>query len=112
MGTRRATYTRDSLHLPEVAGEEVAYVYLLHCGDGTLYCGWTVDLERRLAAHRSGRGAKYTRTRLPVALAAAWRTPDHSTARRLEVQIKQLRRAGKQRLVAGEPLAEAAVRLA
>ena len=44
-------------------------VYILRCGDGTLYTGCTNDLPRRLAAHQSGRGAKYTRSRLPVALA-------------------------------------------
>ena len=44
------------------------YAYLLRCRDGTLYGGWTTDLERRLRAHNSGRGAKYTRARLPVEL--------------------------------------------
>jgi putative endonuclease len=88
----------------------VAYVYLLRCGDGSLYCGWTVDLERRVAAHASGRGARYTRTRGPVALAAAWRTDDQSTARRLEVAIKRLQRPEKDRLLAGEEL-PGAVRL-
>ena len=44
------------------------YVYLLHCSDGSLYCGWTTDLKARLEAHNSGTGAKYTRSRLPVEL--------------------------------------------
>ncbi|MCR5089145.1 MAG: GIY-YIG nuclease family protein [Oscillospiraceae bacterium] len=44
------------------------YVYLLRCGDNSLYCGWTNNLERRMKAHRSGKGAKYTRSRLPVEL--------------------------------------------
>src|SRR3954452_21585513 len=47
----------------------MAFVYLLRCGDGTLYCGWTTDLGARVAAHGSGRGARYTRGRGPVALA-------------------------------------------
>ena len=46
-----------------------AYTYILRCADGTLYCGWTNDLTARLAAHNSGRGAKYTRGRGPVTLA-------------------------------------------
>ena len=45
------------------------YVYILRCADDTLYCGWTTDLEKRLAAHNSGHGAKYTRSRGPIALA-------------------------------------------
>ena len=45
-----------------------AYTYLLRCADGTLYCGWTNDLAARLAAHNSGKGAKYTRARRPVRL--------------------------------------------
>ncbi len=44
------------------------YVYILRCADGTLYTGWTTDLNRRLAAHNAGSGAKYTRSRRPVAL--------------------------------------------
>ena len=44
------------------------YVYLLKCGDGSLYCGWTTDLEARVEQHALGRGAKYTRSRLPVKL--------------------------------------------
>ena len=45
------------------------YVYILRCGDGSLYTGWTNDLDARIEAHRSGRGAKYTRSHLPVELA-------------------------------------------
>ena len=44
------------------------YTYILACSDGTLYCGWTNNLEKRLLAHNSGRGAKYTKARLPVKL--------------------------------------------
>jgi putative endonuclease len=77
-----------------------AYVYLLRCGDDSLYCGWTTDLDRRLAAHQAGRGARYTASRLPVALALAQPMPDRSAARREEVRIKRLSRAEKLALVA------------
>lgn len=76
-------------------------VYLLRCADGSLYCGWTNDLEGRLTKHRSGQGARYTRTRLPVELAAHWPMPDTSAARREEARIKQLSRAEKLLLIAG-----------
>jgi putative endonuclease len=82
----------------------MAFVYLLRCADGSLYCGWTVDLERRLAAHAAGRGARYTRSRTPVELAAAWQTPDRRTARSLEARIKRLKRGYKEALIAGAPL--------
>jgi putative endonuclease len=98
----RASYTRESQQTGEVV--RVAFVYLLRCGDGSLYCGWTVDLDARLDKHAAGRGARYTRSRLPVALAAAWATPDRTTARRLEAHIKTRTRAEKERLLAGAPL--------
>ena len=62
-----------------------ASVYLLRCADGTLYCGWTTDLERRLAAHNAGRASRYTRSRLPVELAWSQPQPDRGTAMREEV---------------------------
>ncbi len=76
-------------------------VYILRCGDGSLYTGITNDLPRRLAAHSSGRGAKYTRSRLPVALVWQEAQPDKSAALRRERQIKALSRAEKLRLIAG-----------
>jgi putative endonuclease len=76
-----------------------AWVYLLRCGDGSLYCGWTTDLEARVAAHRRGAGAKYTRTRLPVEVAASWSFDDSSAARREEWRIKKLTRSEKLALV-------------
>jgi putative endonuclease len=84
-----------------------AFVYLLRCADGSLYCGWTTDLGRRVSAHRRGTGARYTTPRRPVELAAAWRAPDRSAAMRLEAQIKRLPRPRKDALVAGAPLAGA-----
>ncbi len=77
------------------------YVYLLRCADGTLYCGWTTDLEKRLAAHNRGRGAKYTRARLPAALAYCETCETKSEALRRERQIKALRRDEKEKLITG-----------
>lgn len=76
-----------------------AWVYLLRCRDGSLYCGWTVDLDARMAAHAAGKGAKYTRARLPVEL--VWSAPqeDRSAALREERRIKRLSRAAKLALV-------------
>lgn len=77
------------------------WVYLLRCSDGTLYAGATNDLERRLAQHAAGRGAAYTRSRLPVEL--VWSEParDRGAALRREASIKRLDRRRKLALVAG-----------
>jgi len=75
------------------------YTYLLHCSDGSLYCGWTTDLEKRLADHNAGQGAKYTRTRRPVRLAASWAFDTRQEAQRFEWQIKQLTRNQKLALI-------------
>jgi putative endonuclease len=80
-------------------------VYLLWCRGGSLYCGWTTDLERRIATHNRGKGGAYTAARLPVRLAAAFPMPDKSAARREEARIKQLTRAQKVALVRGARLA-------
>jgi putative endonuclease len=76
-----------------------ASVYVLRCADGTLYCGWTVDVERRVAAHNAGRASRYTRSRLPVELAWSQSQPDRAAAMREEVRIKRLRRAAKLALI-------------
>ena len=76
-------------------------VYILRCGDGTLYTGCTNDLPRRLRAHQSGRGAKYTRSRLPVELVYWEEVPDWFAALRREAAIKRLTREKKLALVAG-----------
>jgi putative endonuclease len=78
----------------------VAWVYLLRCADGTLYCGWTLDVAQRLAAHNAGRASRYTRTRLPVELAWSRPLPDRTAARREEARIKALPRADKLALIA------------
>ena len=79
----------------------MGFVYLLRCADGSLYCGWTLDLARRVAAHEAGRASKYTASRRPVRLAAAW---ESDAPRKLEHAIKALTRAQKERLLSGEPL--------
>ena len=81
----------------------MAFVYLLRCADDTLYCGWTTDIERRLAAHRRGTGSRYTRSRLPVALALLVPVRDRSEALREEARIKRLSRADKIRLIEASP---------
>ena len=68
------------------------YVYILRCGDGSLYTGWTNDLDARLEAHRSGRGAKYTRSHLPVELAYCEEYETKEAAMSREWQIKRLTR--------------------
>ena len=80
-------------------------MYLLRCRDGSLYTGWTVDLERRLALHRAGRASRYTASRLPVELELAVAMPDRTAARREEARIKRLSRSAKLALVATSPLA-------
>ena len=71
------------------------FVYLFRCSDGSLYCGWTTDLKRRLKAHNSGKGAKYTRSRRPVELVYWEEYEDKSSAMKREYEIKQLSRAEK-----------------
>jgi putative endonuclease len=76
-------------------GMPEAWVYLLRCRDGSLYTGWTVDLERRLARHRAGTASRYTASRLPVELELAMAMPSRTAARREEARIKRLPRAAK-----------------
>ena len=75
------------------------HVYIVKCRDGTLYTGYTTDVERRVAEHNAGTGAKYTRGRLPVELAHVEDFPSQSAALRREYEIKQLSRRQKKRLV-------------
>ncbi len=75
------------------------YTYLLECADGTLYCGYTNDLERRVRTHNEGKGAKYTRSRLPVKVVYYETFQDKSEAMRREAQIKQMTREQKRALI-------------
>jgi putative endonuclease len=84
----------------------VAYVYLLRCADGSLYCGWTTDPERRLRQHNAGTASRYTKRRRPVEYALLKSAADRSAALREEARIKKLSRAEKLALLsAAEPLA-------
>ena len=74
-------------------------LYILRCGDGTLYTGIARDVDKRLAMHRSGKGAKYTRGRGPLALVYRERCPNHGEALRREYAVKQLTRAEKECLI-------------
>ena len=78
------------------------FVYLLRCSDDSLYCGWTTDVDRRLAAHRAGSASRYTRSRRPVEMAAVIAVADRSAALREEARIKRLSRAAKLELVGGQ----------
>ncbi len=75
------------------------WVYILRCGDGTLCTGFSDDVERRLAAHRSGQGAKYTRGRGPLTVVYREELPDKSAALRRECAIKRLTRGEKLALI-------------
>lgn len=75
------------------------YTYILECADGTLYTGWTNDLSRRVKTHNQGKGAKYTRSRLPVRLVYYEQHPDASSAMRREAEVKRLSRAEKIRMI-------------
>jgi putative endonuclease len=77
------------------------WVYLLRCADCSLYCGWTTDVERRLVAHRNGTASRYTRSRLPIELAAVIPVANRSAALREEARIKRLPRSAKLRLTDG-----------
>jgi len=75
------------------------YTYVLECSNGSLYTGWTNDLEQRVESHNSGRGAKYTRANRPVKLIASWLFDSKIDAMKLEWKIKHLNRAAKLKLV-------------
>ncbi len=86
--------------------EQGCFVYMVECADGSLYTGWTNRLPQRVAAHNRGRGAKYTRSRLPVRLVWAEAQPDSSAALRREAALKRLTRREKLALIAAAPLSE------
>jgi putative endonuclease len=79
---------------------------MLRCVDGSLYTGWSTDVQRRLERHREGTASRYTASRRPVELAIALPMPDRSAARREEARIKRLDRAAKLELIAASGLPE------
>ena len=76
------------------------YLYILRCGDGTLYTGITTDVEKRLEAHQAGKGAKYTRGRGPLELVYQEVCGGHSDALKREIAVKKLTRMEKEKLIA------------
>ena len=77
------------------------FTYIVKCSDGSLYTGWTNNLEKRLRAHNEGKGAKYTKSRRPVTLVYQESFDTKEEAMRREVRIKQLSRSQKLELIAG-----------
>ena len=75
------------------------YLYILRCKDGSLYTGITTDVEKRLEAHRSGKGAKYTRGRTPLELVYREQCESHSYALKRELEVKALTRQAKEKLI-------------
>ena len=78
------------------------YTYILKCADGTLYTGWTNDLEKRCEAHNSGKGSKYTRSRCPVKLVYFESFETKQEAQSREFAIKRMSRAKKQELISSD----------
>lgn len=87
---------------PSPPPERGFYMYVLRCADGSLYTGYTVDLPRRLATHQAGKASKYTRSRLPVRLAAWSDFPTQRAAMQAEAAFKRLSRAQKLMCLAGD----------
>jgi putative endonuclease len=85
--------------LASVTAPVPAFVYLLRCADGTLYCGWSTDPDRRLRQHQDGIASRYTRTRRPVELVWSAECADRSEAMREEARIKRLTRSEKRALL-------------
>jgi putative endonuclease len=79
------------------------YVYMLRCADGTIYTGYTTDVQKRVETHNAGKGAKYTRTRRPCKLVWACEYDTKSAAMSREYEIKQLPRQQKLNLINKEP---------
>ena len=81
--------------------EENAFVYLLRCNDKSLYCGWTCDINKRVRTHNAGKGAKYTRARLPVELAYFEVYEDKIVAMKRECEIKKFKKQENERKIKG-----------
>ena len=79
--------------------EKKWFLYILRCGDGSLYTGITTDVEARLAQHRAGKGAKYTRGRGPLEVVYTEECEDHSAALKRELAVKALSREDKERMI-------------
>ncbi|WP_201367299.1 GIY-YIG nuclease family protein [Dictyobacter formicarum] len=75
------------------------YVYIVRCVDDTLYTGYTTDVARRIATHNAGKGARYTRTRLPIELLVSWEFASKNEALRIEYALKRWSRRQKLLLI-------------
>jgi putative endonuclease len=75
------------------------YCYIVQCADGTYYTGWAIDPHKRVIVHNHGRGAKYTKMRLPVQLIYVEELPDRTSAMKRERAIKKMTRSQKQKLI-------------
>ena len=84
---------------PSALAAKTQYVYILRCADGTFYTGWTTDLTARVATHNAGKGAKYTKSRLPAELIYHEEYDDKREAQARERAIKKLTRAQKEALI-------------
>jgi putative endonuclease len=85
--------------MPPDAPEPTWFLYVLRCGDGSLYCGVTTDVERRLSQHSSGTGARYTRGRGPLSIAATWKMDSRSAVLKAEAAFKALPRPLKEQAI-------------
>ena len=85
--------------MDHVEQQKSHYVYMVRCANGALYTGYTVNVERRIAAHNAGKGGRYTRAHRPVSLVAMWAFQTKSEALRVEREIKRLPRARKLRVI-------------
>jgi len=78
------------------------FCYLIRCADGTLYCGWTIDLKNRVRMHKIGKGSRYTRGRLPVSLVYYEKFKSRSEAQKREMEIKRKSKTDKEKLIKDE----------
>ena len=76
---------------------KTCWVYVLECGDGSYYTGWTNDLAKRVTTHQAGKGGKYTRSRLPVRLIMKWKAENRNEAMGREARFKSLNRREKEK---------------
>lgn len=82
-----------------IGGKQMNVTYILKCSDGTLYTGWTNDIEKRLKAHNEGKGAKYTKSRRPVKLVYFETFETRQEAMKREAAIKRMKKEDKLRLI-------------
>ena len=79
--------------------DQLFFTYIVKCADQTLYTGWTNNLAKRITAHNAGKGARYTRSRLPVELLASWSFSSKREAMQMEHKLKELTRSQKLLLI-------------